>query len=105
MGVTKNYSRLKSVTTNSTGIDITIQGREQPDALHGPELVAVAELLDDPPGALGEGGLVLEARAERREVGLDMGIEEVAPDAEQVDRKSTRLNSSHSQQSRMPSSA
>ena len=33
------------------------------------------------------------------------GWQDVMPDAPRRDRKSTRLNSSHSQQSRMPSSA
>ena len=40
-----------------------------------------------------------------RERGADVQIVMTASAEEFVDRKSTRLNSSHSQQSRMPSSA
>ena len=36
---------------------------------------------------------------------LENHYEEIALDRDVIDRKSTRLNSSHSQQSRMPSSA
>ena len=44
-----------------------------------------------------------EAYFKAKDAGLD--LVKIAPTAKPPDRKSTRLNSSHSQQSRMPSSA
>ena len=45
--------------------------------------------------------LVISKKGKVLGVGLCPGVDEI----EELDRKSTRLNSSHSQQSRMPSSA
>ena len=48
-------------------------------------------------------GIFIQHRAQcaQKDIGFDLTFEEWLD----VDRKSTRLNSSHSQQSRMPSSA
>ena len=46
-----------------------------------------------------------EFRQTRRILGEHPEMKGVDPEEEGLDRKSTRLNSSHSQQSRMPSSA
>ena len=57
---------------------------------------------------------MMDAMVEAYEMGLEYGVKgykhltdaiEAARDVCRQDRKSTRLNSSHSQQSRMPSSA
>ena len=50
-------------------------------------------------------GLVFAGLAPNALAAAKVRVLHSAPDVPAVDRKSTRLNSSHSQQSRMPSSA
>ena len=71
---------------------------------HGPDIVAdaVARALEQwYSGRLGEAGLPLERS--RVAVAMSGGVDSAV--AALLDRKSTRLNSSHIQKSRMPSSA
>ena len=89
-----------------------VEGNTQPiGILHGGANVVLAE-------SLGSIGTQLHAGVERRIVGVDINATHhkaalsgyvtavaTAISLGKTDRKSTRLNSSHSQQSRMPSSA
>ena len=64
-----------------------------------PELVAYIEKVAK------EVGLNVDVRQSDDEAQLISWLHEAADNKTPIDRKSTRLNSSHSQQSRMPSSA
>ena len=48
------------------------------------ELVAIAQLFDDLPRLLGEGGLILDTVAQRLWVGFQMPVEEILPDVQHV---------------------
>ena len=50
-------------------------------------------------------GVIAQIRGEKAIPGVDAGDEKAVKKAKEGDRKSTRLNSSHWKQSRMPSSA
>ena len=65
------------------------------------DLLATLNEIEDPELGIGIVDLGLIYRAEWTESGIDVEFTMTAPS----DRKSTRLNSSHIQKSRMPSSA
>ena len=73
-----------------------------PTTQEGVYLVGMAQRAEQRAASSQVAGLVVPYAEELRDLGLDEGLLKELAD---LDRKSTRLNSSHSQQSRMPSSA